>query len=133
MSVNPTTFRFGICVCSLSVSGMIVFSCGSVGTGIVPRPAWLNVTSCAPWSVGSTTGKLIWTGVSWIANAAVKLYAWKLDLSNTMPLSRISCADRARAVTCVTSSFSMTSIVTLSGAPRIRIWPPLSSRISSSV
>jgi len=71
-------------------------------------------TSCAPCSVGSTTVKLIGTFRSSIANAAAKLYAWKLDLSKTSPFSRISAAVNGRAVTSVMSRRSMTSMTVLS-------------------
>ena len=50
-----------------------------------------------------------------------------------MPFSRISAAVSGRAVTCVTSSRSITSIVTCSGVPRRRTSPPLTSRMFSSV
>jgi hypothetical protein len=50
-----------------------------------------------------------------------------------MPFSRISWAASGRAVTCVTSSFSMTSMRTLSGEPRSSTAPLLTRWMSSSV
>ena len=79
VKVNPMTLRLGICVCSFSVSGMIVFSCGSGGALICGSCAWPTCTSCAPCKRGSSTGKLRSIVRSSIANAAEKLYAWKFD------------------------------------------------------
>ena len=135
LSENPTTLRFGICVWSWrSVSGMIVCSVGSTGAvSIPPRRISALLGSCAPCSVGSTTVMLSGIFLSSTAKPTAKLKAWKLERSKTMPLSRISASVRGRAVTCVMSSFSMTSMLTLSGAPRSSSCPPLRSRMFSSV
>ena len=56
-----------------------------------------------------------------------------MDLSNAIPFSRISAAVSGRAVTCVTSSRSMTSMRTLCGAPSANTSPLLTRRMFSSV
>ena len=133
-SAKPVTLRFGIAAWIFSVSGMIVDRSRSTGSSIISRSNDGGFTSLAPASVGSTTGKSIRMSLPGvIANAALKLNAWKFDASKTMPLARISSAVSGRAVICVMSSFSITVIVAVSGDPYSTTSPLLTSRMCSTV
>ena len=131
-SAKPTTVRLGICVCSFSVSGMMVASVGSDAPGMagiveVDVPLSATVTEPRQHHRKIQVDGLIGDGERGreVVGLEVRLVEHDAVFAHLRGGERLR-RDRA------TSSFSITSIVTWSGVARSSTSPPLIRRMFSS-